>query len=603
MGFLSRSCHATPYPLPKYFKFFLMISCVVLSMILNAAYSFAQQYNFTLDFEDGNLRGWTAEGEAFRYQPTWGDNPTARNRGQASNHQGNYWIGTYERYQGLPGQRAGEIQGDGPVGSLTSSSFVIPKGILSFLVGGGNSFETRVELLVEDPIEGNIRVYYATGGNTETMSRKSWDLTPYAGKKGRIRIVDASSGGWGHINADDFRFPPGTVDVVDPNRIMIPPVARILPQYHEVIQGEDAIFESRSSSAGRISRETWLGPDRLKGRGARFIVSTRGLHPGSYEIKLSVLDSYEQKGEASATLVIKPQEELTYQLEVRALPETVREGGRVRLVAALAPDVEEAEFNFTYGDGVESDWTTIPETGHTYSSTGQFYAFVSARSAGRIIARSGGVKVTVTESMPYTVQLRPDKDRVPLNGAVKFSTILRPGDQTVQYKFLYGDGTESAWLPSAESVHMYAEPGEYRAMAAVMKDGRIIAESRPAGIVVEEASQYPFGPPQVTDSDPPPDNTFEIILAFSVATAIFLAGYAIRCLRKRKKNTLQKSTFRFQAVPHLSQGEQFIGSDHPLDRDYELQIIHGIDHGVQEIVADGPLMTSESNEKGGGNEL
>ncbi|RPI49599.1 MAG: hypothetical protein EHM49_09685, partial [Deltaproteobacteria bacterium] len=323
MGFLSRSCHATPYLLPKYFKFFFMISCVVLSIILNAAYSFAQHYNFTLDFEDGNLRGWIAEGEAFRYQPTWGDNPTARNRGQASNHQGNYWIGTYERYQRLSGQRAGEIQGDGPVGSLTSSSFVIPKGILSFLVGGGNSFETRVELLVEDPIEGNIRVYYATGGNTETMSRKSWDLTPYAGKKGRIRIVDASSGGWGHINADDLRFPLGTVDVVDPNKIMVPPEARILPQYHEVTQGEDAIFESRSSSAGRIIRETWLGPDRLKGKGGRFIVSTKGLNPGSYEINLSVLDSYELKGEAAATLVIKPQEAVTYQLKARALPDTI----------------------------------------------------------------------------------------------------------------------------------------------------------------------------------------------------------------------------------------------------------------------------------------
>jgi hypothetical protein len=590
MGFLSRSCHATPYLLPKYFKFFFMISWVVLSMILNASDSFAQQYNFTIDFEDGNLRGWTAEGEAFRFQPTWGDNPTSRNRDQASNHQGNYWIGTYERYQRLPGQRAGEIQGDGPVGSLTSSSFVIPKGILSFLVGGGNSFETRVELLVEDPMEGNIRVYYATGGNTETMSRKSWDLTAYAGKKGRIRIVDASSGGWGHINADDFRFPSGTVDVADPNKIMVPPVARILPQYHEVIQGEDAIFESRSSSAGRIIRETWLGPDRLKGRGSRFIVSTRGLSPGSYEINLSVLDSYEQKGEASTTLVIKPQEEVTYRLKARALPDTVREGERVRLVADLAPDVEDAEFSFTYGDGVKSDWTTIPETEHTYSSPGQFYAFVSARSAGRIIARSGEVKVTVTESMPditvsYNVQLRPDKDRVFLNGAVTFNTILHPGDQTVQYKFLYGDGTESAWLPSAESVHVYAEPGEYRAMAAVMKDGKIIAESRPAGIVVEEASQYPFGSSQVTDSDPSPDNTFAIILTFAAATVIFLVGYAIRCLRKRKKNTLQESMFRFQVVPHFNQGEQFIGSDHPLDTDYELQIIHGIDHGVQEIVA------------------
>ena len=55
---------------------------------------------FSLDFESGDLRGWTRTGTAFDTQPTYGDNPTARRRGQPSNHQGNYWIGTYENYPG-----------------------------------------------------------------------------------------------------------------------------------------------------------------------------------------------------------------------------------------------------------------------------------------------------------------------------------------------------------------------------------------------------------------------------------------------------------------------------------------------------------------------
>ena len=156
---------------------------------------------FTLDFETGNLTGWTKTGTVFDYQPTLGDNPTARRRGQPSKHQGRYWIGGFEKYQGKPGQKPGTIQGDRPQGTLTSPPFTIPNGTLNFLIGGGNNFKARVELIVSGK-----RVFHATGRNTETMHRVEWDLSPYAGKTGRIRIVDKSPGGWGHINVDDFRI-------------------------------------------------------------------------------------------------------------------------------------------------------------------------------------------------------------------------------------------------------------------------------------------------------------------------------------------------------------------------------------------------------------
>src|SRR4030042_6524384 len=181
----------------------IILCCVIFSYVGHVK---GQPINFTLDFETGNLRGWEKTGTAFDHQPTLGDNPTARNRGQPSNHQGRYWIGTYEKYQGRSDQKQGGIQGDRPQGTLTSAPFTIPIGKLSFLIGGGSSFETRVELLVQDPIEGSIRVYQESGRNTEIMHRVEWNLTPYAGKTGRIRIVDASSEGWGHINVDDFRF-------------------------------------------------------------------------------------------------------------------------------------------------------------------------------------------------------------------------------------------------------------------------------------------------------------------------------------------------------------------------------------------------------------
>jgi len=155
----------------------------------------------TLDFETGRINGWTKTGTAFDHQPTYGDNPTARHRGQPSKHIGNYWIGTYEKYQGSGSQKPGSVQGDDPMGTLTSNVFTIPAGSLSFLVGGGSSPQTRIELLVS----GNS-VLSVSGRGTETMHRVKWDLNPWTGQQGQIRLVDNASGGWGHINADDFRF-------------------------------------------------------------------------------------------------------------------------------------------------------------------------------------------------------------------------------------------------------------------------------------------------------------------------------------------------------------------------------------------------------------
>lgn len=163
----------------------------------------------TWDFETGDLRGWTARGAAFDHQPTFGDNPTARGRGQPAGQQGRFWIGTYELYQRYNADlRPGEIRGDGPQGTLTSPDFKVATDSLSFLGGGGASPQTGVELVVVvDLIDiAEKRVAFASGENNETMRRVSWDLKPFAGQTARIRIIDAASGPWGHVNADDFRF-------------------------------------------------------------------------------------------------------------------------------------------------------------------------------------------------------------------------------------------------------------------------------------------------------------------------------------------------------------------------------------------------------------
>ena len=45
----------------------------------------------------------------------------------------------------------------------------------------------------------------ATGKCTETMIRETWDVGAFVGQRARVKLVDFSSGGWGHINFDDLR--------------------------------------------------------------------------------------------------------------------------------------------------------------------------------------------------------------------------------------------------------------------------------------------------------------------------------------------------------------------------------------------------------------
>ena len=162
---------------------------------------------FTTDFETGDLTGWTKTGTAFDHQPTYGDNVMHR-ESYSANPQGDWWIGTFERFQNQPGQNPGDAQGEVPEGTLTSAEFLIQGDTISFLVGGGRH-------PLEDPngveivalvIDGEI-VRWATGENSQTMRRESWDVSDYSGQTAQIRIIDENTtDDWQFINCDDFRM-------------------------------------------------------------------------------------------------------------------------------------------------------------------------------------------------------------------------------------------------------------------------------------------------------------------------------------------------------------------------------------------------------------
>jgi putative membrane-bound dehydrogenase-like protein len=144
-----------------------------------------------LGFEDGSLAGWTATGNAWTKQPIKGDLVASRRTDMRSEHVGQYWIGGFE------------AAGDDGVGTLTSVPFKVTQSWGSFLVGGGDWPETRVEIITKD--DGKV-IHVARGVQKENLARSVVDLRKIVGREIFIRLVDERKGAWGHVNFDDFVF-------------------------------------------------------------------------------------------------------------------------------------------------------------------------------------------------------------------------------------------------------------------------------------------------------------------------------------------------------------------------------------------------------------
>ena len=144
------------------------------------------------DFEDGTLRGWSVEGNAFAGQPVRGDVVHQRRSDMHSYHLGDYWIGTYE-----------SPMRDASMGRMVSAPFVLDQPWLSFLVAGGPWPETRVEIVRCD--NGTV-LAKAHGHESEELAPVAFDLSAALGASVQVRVIDEREGHWGHINFDHLRL-------------------------------------------------------------------------------------------------------------------------------------------------------------------------------------------------------------------------------------------------------------------------------------------------------------------------------------------------------------------------------------------------------------
>jgi len=138
------------------------------------------------DFDGADYGAWTAEGEAFGKGPAVG---TLASQQEVTGFIGKGLVNTY-----LGGS-------DKLQGKLTSPAFTVERLFVNFLIGGGGGDKTRMNLLVDGKV-----VRAAKGKDNEKLEWQGWNVKEFEGKKAQIEIVDAESGGWGHINIDQIEF-------------------------------------------------------------------------------------------------------------------------------------------------------------------------------------------------------------------------------------------------------------------------------------------------------------------------------------------------------------------------------------------------------------
>ena len=171
-----------------------LVLCV--GAALAAAETGSQTAEVRFDFETGDLQQW-------RVVEGWFENPVSSREFFHNNYpdipqnrynkQGRFYLSTVERKS--------DPSNDEMTGILESPVFRLEQPDMSFLVGGGKAETVYVALCTLAGQE----VLKARGQQTEIMHRVEWSAPQLVGQKVFLRIVDASTEGWGHITFDDFR--------------------------------------------------------------------------------------------------------------------------------------------------------------------------------------------------------------------------------------------------------------------------------------------------------------------------------------------------------------------------------------------------------------
>ncbi len=141
------------------------------------------------DFESETYGDWKVEGDAFGQGPARGKLP-----GQMK-VDGFLGRGLANSFHG----------GDKATGTITSPPFTLERKFITFLIGGGGwANETCLNLIVDGRVARTATGPNTKPGGSETLAPAAWEVAELAGRQARLAIVDAHTGGWGHITVDQI---------------------------------------------------------------------------------------------------------------------------------------------------------------------------------------------------------------------------------------------------------------------------------------------------------------------------------------------------------------------------------------------------------------
>ncbi|MEM1331666.1 MAG: arylsulfatase [Planctomycetota bacterium] len=141
------------------------------------------------DFEGDSFGSWVAVGEAFASGPV-----SAGQR--VVGHEGDGILDTF----------IGNGFSDQPTGTLTSPAFEIDRERINFRIGGGRRpGETCVNLRLDgEAVRSAIGNATKDSNGRKILQWVTWDVSEFKGRTATIEIVDAHTGGWGHIVVDQI---------------------------------------------------------------------------------------------------------------------------------------------------------------------------------------------------------------------------------------------------------------------------------------------------------------------------------------------------------------------------------------------------------------
>ena len=169
---------------------------------LNKYDEFKPAGNIRYSFESGTLDGWTiTDGELG--EPVTTLPSLARRKDAPFARHGGHHLSTL-----VPG--GDQPLADTQVGVVQSPAFKLTGEKASFLVSGGYNEKTLYVALVD---AGSRKVLAKSGGSRDhRMRRVVWDVSKWQGNTVQFEIVDRATGGWGHLNVDDFSVQGDLVD-------------------------------------------------------------------------------------------------------------------------------------------------------------------------------------------------------------------------------------------------------------------------------------------------------------------------------------------------------------------------------------------------------